>query len=755
MKATLVQPPFVQLNAPYPAVYYLESFLRSRGLEARAFDHSIELFRLIYSKAGIERVFEAAEARLAGPDSPLGKADAATQTEIARYRSYRRLYPEWIEGVVDFLSGGDPAFAHRLASAVEFPRGARAQALLEAAGGRIGADDARELATAILDDLGDFIRFALDPEFSTIRYGDRLARSQGDFGEVEAGLSSGYLIGAFYRPWLAEFWRARRDSDLVLISVPFPGCLVGALACAQEARAALGPRATIVLGGGYVNTELRELKDPRIFDYCDYLSFDAGFGSLASIVEAVAAARDGSEAAPPLYKTMRRDGEGRILAEGFGEGIATDSSDTLRPFVELERAALASTFPDYASADYGRYLRVVDSENPMHRLWSDTPWLKYSLAHGCYWHRCAFCDTELDYVANYVPSEIEALEKAADSASARHGLYGLHFVDEAMPMGRLLAFAEANRRRVAEGKRPFSFWGNTRFDASWTQDRAELLAASGLVAVSGGIEIATGRGLELTDKGFDLEGLVRSLVALRRSGLFVHAYLIYGFPGEGRREIADSAEMVRQLFASGAVDSAFWHRFVLTRNSRLMAEWKAGAHPDLKPLDRGGSFAANDLSFEGEEAYDEFDGPLESSLEAWMAGEELEKPYPGAKIAGGLVEALIAGAEAGMDAARRDGSDRKNARRAYWLGGRLGAAPSGGGLGWVYRGELKELGLKLAPASALASASALAAALEAASRPQGLPLAQFMDEAGLGAAEPGSPGGAALAALREGGLLLV
>jgi hypothetical protein len=348
-----------------------------------------------------------------------------------------------------------------------------------------------------------------------------------------------------------------------------------------------------------------------------------------------------------------------------------------------------------------------------------------------------------------VPAEIEALERAADSASAQHGLYGIHFVDEAMPMGRLLAFAEANRRRVAEGKRPFSFWGNTRFDASWTQDRAELLAASGLVAVSGGIEIATGRGLELTDKGFDLEGLVRSLVALRRSGLFVHAYLIYGFPGEGRREIADSADMVRQLFASGAVDSAFWHRFVLTRASRLMAEWKAGAHPDLKPLDRGGSFAANDLSFKGEEAFDEFDGPLESSLEAWMAGEGLEEPYPGAKIAGGLVEALIAGAEAGMDAARRDGSDRENARRAYWLGGRLGAAPSGKGLGWVYRGELKELGLKPVPASALASG------LEAASRPEGLPLGRFLDEAGLGAAEPGSPGGAILAALREGGLLLV
>ena len=748
MKAILVQPPLVQLNAPYPAVYYLEAFLRTRGLEAEAFDHSIELFRLIYSRSGLERVFEAAEERISGPDSPLARADEATKNEIARYRSYRGLYIEWIDGLVDFLSGGDPAFAHRLASAVEFPRGARAEGVLEAAGGRVGADEARELATAVIDDLGDFIRFALDPEFSTIRYGDRLARSQGDFGEVEAGLASGYLIGAFYRPYLAAFWKAHGDADLVLISVPFPGCLVGALACAQEARASLGNAATIVLGGGYVNTELRELKDPRIFDYCDYLSFDAGFGSLASVLEAVKAERGGSEARAPLYKTMRRDKEGRIIAEGFGTAANIGAADA--PFIEIERKALASTFPDYASVDYGRYLRVVDSENPMHRLWSDTPWLKYSLAHGCYWHRCAFCDTQLDYVANYVPAEIEALERAADSASSRHGLYGIHFVDEAMPMGRLLSFARANRGRTADGKRPFSFWGNVRFDASWTQDRAELLADSGLVAVSGGIEIATGRGLELTDKGFDLEGLVRALVAMRRSGLFVHAYLIYGFPGESRREIADSADVVRQLFAAGAVDSAFWHRFVLTRNSRLMAEWRAGAQPDLEPLDRGGTFAANDLSFKGEGAFDEFDGPLEESLEAWMSGEDLETPYPGSKIASGLVEALIARAEARLDASRQDSADRESARRAYWLGGK--PVVQAARLEWVYRGELKEL--RLASASgAAASGASLAEALDKASRPEGLPIEEFLRMAGL--TEKGAPRGSTLASLREGGLLFV
>ena len=249
-----------------------------------------------------------------------------------------------------------------------------------------------------------------------------------------------------------------------------------------------------------------------------------------------------------------------------------------------QRRPSATVFPDYRDVDFSRYLGAVDSDNPMHRLWSDTPWLKYSLAHGCYWARCAFCDTELDYVSNFVPASIGPLMAAAGAAGDRSGLYGIHFVDEAMPMSRLLAFAAANRARAASGGRPFSFWGNVRFDASWTADRCEYLAASGLVAVSGGIEIATESGLEITDKGFDLARLVKTLVAMRRSGLLVHAYLIYGFPGQSARDIVDSAEVVRQLFAAGLIDSAFWHRFVLTRHSRMMADYEAGNRPGLKPV---------------------------------------------------------------------------------------------------------------------------------------------------------------------------
>ena len=738
MKAILVQPPFTQLNAPYPAVHYLEAFLLGRGADAVSFDHSIELYRRVFSREGIAKVFGDARAALAAR----GALDETTRLQVERYLSYERLYIEWIDSIVDFLAGGDPAMAHRLASAAELPRGARAEAFLEERGGRIGPDEARALATRILDDLGDFIAYALDPDFGTVRYAERLASSRADFGEVLAALDDSWLIREFYDPFLDEFWSARASESaiepigFILVTIPFPGCLLGALACGRSARKVFAARKAfaaskgghgvareplIVFGGGYVSTELRGLRDTGIFDFCDYLAFDAGYGSLASIIEHEKTKGPHSlavEGMGSLYRTMTRAEDKALVVAGFPEGDSArfESSPTriLREGAEseayrhIEREAVRGIFPDYRSADFSSYLRVVDSGNPMHRLWSDTPWLKYSLAHGCYWRRCSFCDTELEYVADFAAAKTEAIIAAAGEASARSGLYGIHFVDEAMPMAALLDFARANRARVsgASRARPFSFWGNVRFDSSWSQGRCEFLAASGLVAVSGGIEIATERGLAMTDKGFDLASLVRTLVAMRRAGLLVHAYLIYGFPGQPASDIVDSAEFCRQLFASGLVDSAFWHRFVLTRHSRMYRQWRDGKRPELKPLDKPWRFANNDLSFEGEAAFDRFDAPLAASLAAWMEGSELEKAAsswfgrgsPKTALAGDFVETLIASAEAELDAAPPSPK-----ARAHWIAGlpAVGAAESGQALlTWAYRGELRSVELPRSVAEA-------------------------------------------------------
>lgn len=633
MKILCIQPPFTQLNAPYPAVWYLDAFLKSRGEDSSARDLSIETARALFSGEGLRAAFQTARTALAGKEHP----DAATAARIAAYLDQEGRYLAYADSILDFLSGKDPGFSYRLAVGAGLPSGMRTEALLGEQGG-IAPQDAGMLATAILNDLADFISYSLDPSFSVVRYAESLARSAPDFEPILKAARDSWVLSRIFSPILRSSLEplAQADEPLILaLSAPFPGCLAGAARAAMEAKDVLGNRAITILGGGYVSTELRETEDAEFFGLFDYVAYDGGYGALASIVDHV---RNGhgkpyhtrwfeprtggvsgsiSAACSETPSAVTAGGRAQVgLAQvGLAQAAETDYAAT-------ETKALASIHPDYSGAPLADYLRVVDSPNPMHRLWNDTPWLKYRLAYGCYWRRCAFCDTQLDYIRRYLPSDLDRLMEAAGRAADASGLRGIHFVDEAMPPALVRAFASRNRER----RLPFTFWGNARYDKAWTDGLCAAAAEGGLVAVSGGIEIATGRGLQIVDKGFTLTDLLRSLASFKRQGILTHGYLIYGFPGQDDQDIADSAEMVRALLAEGLLDSAFWHKFVLTRHSRMYESWERGEIPTLKPRQEASRFALNDLRFDGENAYDRWTAPLDASLAAWMDRGEFERP---------------------------------------------------------------------------------------------------------------------------------
>jgi hypothetical protein len=261
----------------------------------------------------------------------------------------------------------------------------------------------------------------------------------------------------------------------------------------------------------------------------------------------------------------------------------------------------------------------------MHRLWSDGHWLKAYLAHGWYWHGCAFCDVTLDYIRSFAPVDTAALFRHLVEQAEQTGVHGEHLVDEAAPVSSLIRLAELNR----DAGLPLTFWGNIRFEKGFTPDTAALLAAGGLVGISAGIEVATEAGFRRIGKGIGLTDVVRACAAFKEAGILTHAYLIYGYWDEDEQEIIDSAEILRQLFAAGLLDSAFWHQFVLTRHSRIYAEGEKGLHRELQVSNdinsntakNGGPsiFALNDLSFEGEAQFSKYTEPLDRLLASWMA----------------------------------------------------------------------------------------------------------------------------------------
>jgi len=651
----LIQPPFVQLNSPYPGLYYLRSFLERRGHKVTVQDHSIGLFETIFCHKGLARIF--ADVKKNAEKHHF--RDTFTIAMLELFLSNEDRWLSTIDRTVDLLRGRDHEWGHFIAAANEFlPGGPRYSDYLSYicdSNGRAAPEDAPLLANKLIADIADFITRTLDENFSLIRYVPSPSKSLNtgfhDFSAVLKGLN-GYIMSNFYRPFLEDTWRklaASMPEKFILgLGIPFPGCLAGALVCAESAKAFFGERVVTVAGGGYVNTELRYLEDERVFDYFDYLSFDRGYGSLNAIAERETAGAK-TENNTALYKTMYRNRKGSIIKDN--NIINNDTNTKNNAGISIDDDAAVTMFPDYSGVDFSRYIHPADDENPMHRLWSDGRWLKAYLAHGCYWHNCAFCDTSLDYIRCYQPIDIDTLFRHLLTQVEATGIRGVHLVDEACPPASLLRLALLNR----EAGLPLVFWGNIRFEKAFTPDVAAILAAGGLMGVSAGIEVATEKGLQRIGKGVDVQGIVDVCAAFKEAKILVHAYCIYGYWDQDEQEIADSAEVLRQFFAEGLLDSAFWHQFTLTKHSRIYAEKQKGLHPLLKPngdplygktaKSKGKIFALNDLSFSGEKKFDRYAEPLHRLLGEWMRGDtswpdksELLKPT----VAPDFIETLAA-----------------------------------------------------------------------------------------------------------------
>ncbi|MEZ4363959.1 MAG: radical SAM protein [Kofleriaceae bacterium] len=592
MRILLLTPPMVQLNTPYPATAYLTGFLRQHqarlGLEVIQDDPALELFLRIFSSAGLTDMLEELRERAAD----LRAEDAAALDDmpesIGQFLRHGERYVATIDAVIAFLQGRDPSLALRIATRQLLPEGPRF-ASLDAALGRDGEDPlgwafgalgvmdrAKHLASLYLDDLADMVREGIDPNFELARYGERLAAAAASFEPLREALEGAPSYVDVTLDALARELLDRHRPDLIGLTAPFPGNFYGAL---RLARAMKARQATlkIVLGGGYVNTELRDLSEPRLFDYVDYVTIDDGERPLLALLEHLAAPHNGAEAPPPLFRTFVRDGDRVVLR----------SDPALRDVPARDTGA-----PSYAGLPLDRYLSLFEMLNPMHRLWSDGRWNKLTVAHGCYWKKCTFCDVSLDYISRYELNPADVLVDRMEALIAETGQRGFHFVDEAAPPSGLRALAE---RLLARGVTA-TWWGNIRFERAFTPELIGLLAASGCVAVSGGLEVASDRLLGLINKGVTVAQVARVTRAFADAGVLVHAYLMYGFPSETTQETVDSLELVRQLFAEGCVQSAYWHRFAATVHSPV------GQQPELfgirlrpAPPD---AFARNDVAFE-------------------------------------------------------------------------------------------------------------------------------------------------------------
>jgi hypothetical protein len=587
-KLFLITPPFTQLNTPYPATAYLKGFLNTKGIEAAQADLGIEVILELFSKNGLTTMFDLIDAK------------KATLSENAqRIVALKDYYISTIDSVIQFLQGKNPTLALQICQEDFLPEASRFSQLeeLEWAFGAMGTQDkAKHLATLYLEDISDLIVEGVDANFGFSRYAERLGRSANSFDELYEALQRDYT---YVDAILIRILKTKIEAiqpTLFLISVPFPGNLYAAFRSAQWVKKHF-PDIKIAMGGGFPNTELRSLSDARVFEFFDFITLDDGETPIENLVQHL----EGKRSVEDLKRTFAlKNGEVKYYNNSAQQDYKQSETGT----------------PDYSDLLLDKYISVIEIVNPMHRMWSDGRWNKLTMAHGCYWGKCTFCDISLDYIKVYEPVAANLLCDRMEALIAQTGQNGFHFVDEAAPPALMRALAlEIIRRKLT-----VTWWTNIRFEKSFSKDLCVLLKASGCIAVSGGLEVASDRLLQLIDKGVTVEQVAKVTRNFTESGIMVHAYLMYGYPTQTIQETIDSLEMVRQLFEAGVLQSGFWHQFAMTAHSPV------GLYPErfgvLKETEVLGTFANNDINYTDSTGidHDQFSFGLKKSLFNFMHG---------------------------------------------------------------------------------------------------------------------------------------
>ena len=632
-KIFLFTPPFTQLNTPYPATAYLKGFLNTKNIESVQADLGIEVILKMFSKDGLIGIFSEAEKHLHPGEN--------SQRIIA----LKEYYINTVDAVILFLQGKNPTLALSICQEDFLPEASRFQQLeeLDWAFGTMGTQDkAKHLATLYLEDLSDLIIECVDANFGFSRYAERLGRSANTFDELYELLQT---EPSYIDKILIEILQKRMvdvNPNLVLISVPFPGNLYAAFRSAQLIKK-LFPNVKIAMGGGFPNTELRNLSDVRVFEFFDYITLDDGELPVEELINNVENAN---------YNYFKRT----LLLEN---GKVVYKNNSLKN--DYKQSEVGT--PDYSDLKLDKYISVIEIINPMHRMWSDGRWNKLTMAHGCYWGKCTFCDISLDYIKIYEPIAASLICDRIEELIEATGQNGFHFVDEAAPPALMRAVA----LEILKRKLVVTWWTNIRFEKSFTRDLCILLKASGCIAVSGGLEVASDRLLQLIDKGVSVEQVAKVTRNFTEAGIMVHAYLMYGYPTQTVQETIDSLEMVRQLFETRVLQSGFWHQFALTTHSPV------GINPEKFGVIRNtdvGTFANNDVEFRDKTGinHDQFSFGLKKSLFNYMHGicfdyplqEWFEFKIPKTKIPHDFIENAIL---------ESDSLEVKPNAKIVWIGG--------------------------------------------------------------------------------------
>lgn len=332
-------------------------------------------------------------------------------------------------------------------------------------------------------------------------------------------MSSASVLAAAHRPehnLFHDYFRdvlipqiAAHNPQVVGISFIFRSQLLpGAVLAAMIQRAM--PHVHVTLGGELVSAWAPILSETRLLDLADsILPYEGELGLLAL---ARAVAHD--EAFDEVPNLCWVDGAGTLHTNPTAKLSSLESLPT----------------PEYDWAPWELYF-APERTAPL------------VTARGCYWNRCTFCPEVINPESKLRLAGVRRVTEDMDTLHERHGVTCFHFIDSALPPRTLIGVAE----HVIAGSRPYRWYGFSRLETTLLRDGvAERLGRGGCAMLKLGLESGSQRLLDQMDKQQDVGTVSDILRALRRSGVMVHAFLMFGSPREVREDAVATEAFVAE-----------------------------------------------------------------------------------------------------------------------------------------------------------------------------------------------------------------
>ncbi|MDQ7822244.1 MAG: radical SAM protein [Candidatus Eremiobacteraeota bacterium] len=479
----LLNPP-LSLPMPYLSIPVLASYLRSQGISVAAYDVNGEFYYRFITRENVRR----------------GISHAAERLQVLNGREELR-FTEMIEYISSYYYLTEVEKNLPKVTAYLFP-----------------FSDWKLLQQLDIDKLlMTLATLPYFPEILVTKPQFMYTSPYYEFSSKEIMESTGHE--SFYSAAVREIMEdllSEYDPKLIGISLAFSVQALPAFLMARFIKE-IRPECHLTIGGTFVSSYMRSLRDDTLFRHVDSFVLDEGEFPLVQLLREYAGGK------PDLRKVQNL-----IFAEK-GEVIYTGPAE---PF-DLEK----SSAPDYGVFPLEKY--TVPREDLM---------ILFRIARGCPWQKCTFCRTDIPQCSNFQQPSPELLYEQFREVVKQTGARRYYFTSDSADPLVLEYFA----RRIIDDGLKIDWYCHTRVDLRLTRERCELYGKSGCTGIYLGVETFNDRILKLMNKGITSECADRVLRQVE-GALDLRLYMMVGFPGETREEALEDFRRVQEYLKLGLI----------------------------------------------------------------------------------------------------------------------------------------------------------------------------------------------------------